>query len=137
MSTANNKDGENGDQKPPESTDEKVTYAEEGRWILIENYQLPHDLPWNRKKTNVCFQIPVAYPGTPPYGFYVPSGILYENNVPKSYQEPAKNKPPFPPEKWGFFSWTQEGWKATDDSQTGSNILSFVVTFKNRFLEGG
>lgn len=116
----------------------KVTYTEEGRWVLIEDYQLTHELPWNRQKTNICFQIPVAYPGAPPYGFYVPSGILHENKVPKSYQEPAKNKPPFPPERWGFFSWAKKSeWKPTDDPQTGSNLLNFVISFKDRFLEGG
>lgn len=116
----------------------KAVYVDDGQWVLIEDYPIPSDLPWNRQNTNACFQIPTAYPGTPPYGFYVPSGILYNGKAPNSYQEPSKNRPPFPPDVWGFFSWRQEsGWKATDDPHTGSNLLGFVRTFKARFLEGG
>lgn len=115
----------------------KLTYIKDGQWILIEDYLIPTGLPWNRQKTNVCFQIPTAYPGTPPYGFYVPSGILYDGKPPNNYQEPANNKPPFPSEIWGFFSWRQEsGWRATDDPRTGSNLLSFIRTFIDRFREG-
>ena len=114
----------------------KVTYIKDGQWVFIEDYPIPAGLPWNRQKTNVCFQIPTAYPGTPPYGFYVPSGILCDDKSPNNYQDPANNKPPFPGE-WGFFSWTQEsGWYATDDPRSGSNLLSFVRTFRDRFIEG-
>jgi len=115
----------------------KAAYVDNGQWVLIEDYTIPSNLAWNRQNTKICFQVPTAYPGTPPYGFYVPSGILYNSKTPKSYQEPAKNKPPFPPDVWGFFSWTQEsGWKATDDPYTGSNLLGFVATFNDRFREG-
>lgn len=114
----------------------KVTYIKDGQWVLIEDYPIPPGLPWNREKTNVCFQIPTAYPGAPPYGFYVPFGILCNGESPLNYREPADNKPPFPG-VWGVFSWTQEsGWHATDDPHTGSNLLNFVRTFGNRFLEG-
>jgi hypothetical protein len=115
----------------------KVTCVENGQWVLIEDYPIPPGLLWNREKTSVCFQIPVAYPGAPPYGFYVPSGILYEGRRPGNYQEPSNNKPPVPPDIWGLFSWTQESeWKASDDPHRGSNLLDFVTTFKDRFLEG-
>lgn len=117
----------------------KVTYVDSGQWVLIEDYPMPPGLAWNCQQTNVCFQIPPSYPGTPPYGFYVPAGILYEGVPPKKekgYTEPAGNSPPFPG-TWGFFSWQHEtGWQATSDLQTGSNLLNFVRTFKDRFLEG-
>lgn len=115
----------------------KVTYIESGQWVLIEDYPIPPGLLWNREKTSVCFQIPAAYPGAPPYGFYVPSSILYEGKRPSNYQEPSHNKPLFPPDIWGLFSWTQEsGWRATGDPHSGSNLLGFVRTFKDRFQEG-
>lgn len=115
----------------------KVTFIENGQWVLIEDYPIPLGLSWNRQQTNICFQIPLAYPGTPPYGFYVPVGILYEGSPPKNgYRESPDNKPPFPG-TWGFFSWQHDtGWRATSDPQTGSNLLNFVRTFKDRFLEG-
>ena len=85
----------------------KVEYVKEGRWVLIEDYPIPPDLKWNRVRTKVCFQIPMGYLGTPPYGFYVPSGILYDGSTPNNYKEPADNSPPFPG-GWGIFSWTHE-----------------------------
>lgn len=116
----------------------KIEYIEEGQWVLIEEYLLPENMGWNQKEINACFQIPVAFPGAPPYGFYVPSGLLINENPPKTnYQDPSQNKPPFSADNWAFFSWVQElGWKPTDNPRTGSNILGFVRTFRNRFLEG-
>ncbi len=115
----------------------KVDYIDTGQWVLIVDYPIPSGLPWNRDITNISFQILPAYPGTPPYGFYVPSGILFEGKPPHNgYTEPAGGSPPFPG-VWGFFSWTVDsGWRPTVDLLTGSNILNFVRTFKNRFLEG-
>jgi hypothetical protein len=66
-----------------------------GQWVKIKDYPIPPSLPWNRQTTDVCFQIPSGYPGTPPYGFYVAAGILYNGNPPDSYREPAQNSPPF------------------------------------------
>lgn len=115
----------------------KLTYVDSGQWVLIEDYSIPSELSWNRQQTNVCFQIPPAYPGTPPYGFYVPIGILFGGNLPQNaYKESIDNKPPFEG-SWGFFSWQHHtGWYATSDLQTGSNLLNFVRTFRDRFLQG-
>lgn len=114
---------------------EKLLYLEEGQWVLIEGYPVPPNLRWNRQETSICFQIPAGYPGTPPYGFYVPSGIQYEDSLPNNYKEPADNRPPFPGE-WGLFSWSEEGWRPGAEVETGSNLLNYVRTFKERFLEG-
>ncbi len=114
----------------------KVNYIENVQWVHLEDHPIPSDLPWNRKATDICFQVLPAYPGTPPYGFYVPAGMLCGGSPPESYTEPATNSPPFPG-VWGLFSWTREtGWQPTADIHTGSNLLSFVTTFKDRFLEG-
>ena len=53
----------------------QLEYVDVGHWVLIGNYTLPSDSQWNRDKVDICFQIPAAYPGAPPYGFYVPSDI--------------------------------------------------------------
>ena len=109
---------------------------EEGEWILIKDYPIPEESSWNRVKTDICFQILAEYPGAPPYGFYVPSGILYNGQRPNNYTEPSNNKPPFSGD-WGFFSWKMNsGWFATDDLVSGSNLLNFVRTFSERFNEG-
>lgn len=113
----------------------RVDYVEDGQWVLIEDYPIPGDLPWNRTETDVCFQIPIEYPGKPPYGFYVPSGILCSGEVPGSYKDVADNRPPFPGQ-WGFFSWQAEEWCPVANLISGSNLLNYARMFRNRFLEG-
>jgi len=113
-----------------------VEYNDAGQWVKINGYAIPAGSSWNRQTTDVCFQIPLGYPGTPPYGFYVPGGILCDGSPPNSYQEPAQNSPPFSG-AWGFFSWQQDsGWLPKADLRTGSNLFNFVGTFKDRFMEG-
>ncbi len=113
-----------------------LKFVEEGLWICISDYSLPKESQWNRTSTDVVFQIPVAYPGTPPYGFYVLSGIKCANVQPDNYKDPADQQPPFEGQ-WGIFSWTPEGgeWKPTENL-TGTNLLNVVRGFADRFIEG-
>lgn len=114
----------------------KLEYVEDGQWVLIKDFTIPHNVQWNCQSINTCFQIPLGYPGTPPDGFYVPSGTNYKGDCPGNYKEPAANSPPFL-DNWGFLSWHKEaGWKATSDLQSGSNLLNFVRTFTDRFAQG-
>ena len=110
-------------------------YNEAGAWVRILNYPLPDG--WNQTSTDVAFQILPSYPGTPPYGIYVPIGLQFQNERPANYTEPANNQPPFPG-TWGVFSWSPDGggWKPTADVRTGSNLLNWVLGFANRFREG-
>lgn len=109
-------------------------YQEEGQWVRIPSYLLPDG--WSRSSTEVALQIPSGYPGTPPYGIYVPEGLLFKGAAPKTYTEPAGNRPPFPG-VWGVFSWAPEnGWRATADLRKGSNLLNWVTGFADRFREG-
>jgi hypothetical protein len=113
-----------------------VEYTEQGQWVKIKNYSIPSGLPWNRQTTDLCFQIPAGYPGTPPYGFYVSAGILFDGKPPDNYQEPAQNSPPFQG-TWGFFSWQNDSsWLPKADPRAGSNLLNFVRTFRDRFNGG-
>ncbi len=113
----------------------KLKYVEPGQWVLIEEYTIPPNLEWNRQQTTVCFQIPASYPGTPPYGFYAPQGLLCRNQKPNNYTEQTSNRPPFEG-TWGFFSWQQENWRPTANIVSSSNLLNFVRTFQDRFREG-
>jgi hypothetical protein len=111
-----------------------LEYREDGHWIRIPAYSLPAG--WNRSSTDVAFQIPVGYPGTPPYGIYVPAGLMFKGNKPNNYQEPAQNQPPFEG-SWGIFSWRpRDQWRATANLVTGSNLLNWVMGFADRFREG-
>jgi len=110
-------------------------YHEEGHWVRIPSYPLPEG--WSQSSTEVTFQIPVDYPGTPPYGIYVPAGLQFQNSRPNNYTEPAGNQPPFSG-TWGIFSWAPADgqWRPTADIVKGSNLLNWVLGFAERFREG-
>ena len=112
-----------------------LEFCEEGAWVRIPDYSLPDG--WNRALTEVIFQIPTGYPGTPPYGFYVPSGIKFQGMCPRDYTEPASNNHPFGG-IWGVFSWAPDevDWNPRADVQKGSNLLKWVSGFAYRFQEG-
>jgi hypothetical protein len=113
----------------------ELVYVPEGQWVRIPTYPLPGG--WNRTATEIAFQIPPSYPGTPPYGIYVPAGIQHNGKSPGSYKEPADNRPPFPGD-WGIFSWQPDDgqWRPTTDPRTGPNLLNWVDGFATRFREG-
>ena len=112
-----------------------LEYKEGGQWVRILSYRLPEG--WNRSSTDAVFQIPVGFPGVPPYGIYVPIGLLFQEAAPQNYKEPAPTQPPFPG-KWGIFSWAPADgqWRATADLSTGYNLLNWVMGFADRFREG-
>lgn len=113
-----------------------LEYSEAGHWFRIPNYSLPEG--WNRAKTDVAFQLPPAgFPGTPPYGIYTPSGLIFKVSRPDAYTDPAPAQPPFGG-TWAIFSWQpQDGeWRATVDIHSGSNLLNWVRGFSERFKEG-
>lgn len=45
-----------------------LEYRADGQWVRIPAYPLPSG--WTPQVPDVVFQIPTAFPGTPPYGFY-------------------------------------------------------------------
>src|SRR5581483_11707929 len=111
-----------------------LQYQQDGQWVYIPSYSVTEG--WNRATTPVAFQIRVGYPGTPPYAFYVPVGITYKDVRPNNYVEPTPQQPPFPG-PWGVFSWSHsEDWRPTADPRTGSNLLNWVLGFRQRFVEG-
>ncbi len=113
-----------------------MEFVEQGLWVRIPDYPLPQEKQWNRVSTDVVFQIPAAYPGSPPYGFYVRSGIRCADAQPGNYKEPADQQPPFEGQ-WAMFSWTPDNgqWRPTDNL-TGTNLLNVVRSFADRFREG-
>jgi hypothetical protein len=101
-------------------------------WIRLPDYPLPPG--WNRDKTDVVFFIPPPYPGSPPYGFFVPIGLRCGSNPPGSYKEPAKETVPFDGQ-WGKFSWTPEDgqWLAKEPITAGRNLLNWTEGIASRF----
>lgn len=102
-------------------------------WVRIPNYAVPAAI-WNRERTTVCFEVNTpGYPGNPPYGFCVESGMRLANGaMPQNYTDSAAT--PFPG-NWAKFSWQAESWRATSDLSSGSNLANFVATFADRFKE--
>jgi hypothetical protein len=110
-----------------------LEYREEGRWVLLPRYTAPETI-WEQSEIALCFQIPPAYPGQKPYGFYVRPRIRLKsgatiNNAGES------SEPPFPGE-WLKFSWDVPDWRPTADLQTGANLLNYVLTIQARLAEG-
>jgi hypothetical protein len=112
-----------------------LEYRQEGQWVRIPSYLLPAG--WDRPSTDVAFQIPVGYPGTPPYGIYTPQRSLFNKVQPENYQQ-AQQQPPLGGGPWWVFSWQpQDGqWRPTADIVSGSNLLNWVLGFSDRFREG-
>jgi hypothetical protein len=112
-----------------------LEYVEEGHWIKIPAYSMPPG--WSQPASDTAFQIPIGYPGAPPYGFYAPAGLRFNGQRPNNYTEPSANRPPFGGD-WGMFSWAPNDgqWRATADLSTGCNLLNWVLGFADRFKGG-
>lgn len=110
-------------------------YQPIGQWVRILRYPLPAG--WSIESTDLVFQVPVQYPAAPPYGIYAQVGLRFNGQIPGSYSEPAPTQPPFPG-KWAIFSWTPAdgNWYAAADISDGSNLLNWIVGFRERFREG-
>ena len=111
----------------------KLEFVESGLWIRILDYPIPQDRQWNKTATDVAFQIPAGYPGTPPYGIYVPQGLTCNGSSPPN----ANQQPPFGGQ-WGILSWTPvDGqWRPSTNISSSSNLLNWVRSFVDRFKEG-
>jgi hypothetical protein len=109
-----------------------LEYREAGQWVLLPRYFAP--APWSPSQIPVCFQIPVGYAGTPPYGFYVPASLTYQGQAPNNASSPP-NPPPFPG-AWRILSWTPEDWRPTGDVMTGSNLWGWCRGLVERFRSG-
>ena len=102
-------------------------------WYLIPDYPLLKG--WGQKTVNIAFRVLPGYPGTPPYGFFVPLGLRFEGAFPGNYQEGIADTPPFEGQ-WGMFSWSPQEWKSSDNVASGFNLLNFALSFAMRLKEG-
>ena len=109
-----------------------LEYRQAGHWVRIPTYPLPTG--WNRSSTDVAFQIPIGYPGTPPYGICTREGLLFDGQRPDACT-PANPTPPFGG-AWTRFSWQPDAWQPATKVAAGSNLLNWVVGFAERFREG-
>ena len=112
-----------------------IEFNDDKNWALIPSYRLPTGYGWGPEIIPVCLMIPNGYPGTNPYGIYVPSDIKVNGQVPGNFNSSPGNLPPFKG-SWGILSWTLDPWKPSADIQQGSNLLNFVQSFYRRFQEG-
>lgn len=108
----------------------------EGNWFMLPEVPVP-SIGWNRDKVDVVLRVQPGYPGTPPYGFFVPSGLRINCAVPDNYQDAVGEAIPFPG-AWGLFSWQPDDgqWRATAAAIGGSNLLNFALSVLVRLLQG-
>jgi hypothetical protein len=104
-----------------------------GMWFLVPEYPLPSG--WSHDKVSVVAYLRAGYPGTGPYGIYIPQELRHDNQLPESYRNVAELQPPFGG-TWAFLSWEAEQWFATAEPQGGHNILTWVDGFAARFRQG-
>jgi hypothetical protein len=105
-------------------------------WFRIPNYHFPpgwKDGDKNVDSGPVIFKLQPTYPTAEPYGFSISSGITYEGTRPNNI---CQNQSPFAG-SWQQFSWQPEGtWNPNNQTDCGSNLLSWVRSFRLRLAEG-
>jgi len=110
-----------------------LEYREDGGWVLLPRHPLSSTL-WNRAECAIAFQIPQGYPGNKPYAFYA-QPVLELKSGASVDRSTVSQEPPFGGQ-WLKFSWEMLEWRPTADLQSGSNLLNFVLTFKDRLEQG-
>lgn len=109
-----------------------VEFRADGSWFLISQFDAPP--PWVPTPLQISFNLRVGYPGVPPYGFFAPTGITCGGQQPTNVTQPGYI-PPFGG-SWIHFSWQPETWYPTANTNTGSNLLAWVRSFRERFRQG-
>lgn len=111
-----------------------VEYIEQNQIIIIPKYKLPDGI-WHINEARIAFMIPSGYPGQKPYAFYASPELKLKGNEAQKVTncEPCQ----LPPLDgiWGKFSWDAESWQPTSDLSSGSNLLNFAMSFKDRLRE--
>lgn len=112
---------------------ERVDFIDRNQtlWFCVHGYQLFE--PCSLQEISVVFSISVGFPGTDPYGFFVPGELTYDGQAYIGKTTPSP--PPFPG-KWQFFSWAPEQWDPSYDILTGDNLWGWVRSFSERLGEG-
>lgn len=105
-----------------------------GDWVLLPNQSLPEG--WSPTQIDVALLVPSGFPGTSPYGIYVPSNLSFRGEAPKDFTPNCGQELPFPG-TWGRLSWAVErDWVPTTSVRSGASLLRYVRSFHQRFAEG-
>jgi len=109
-----------------------IMVSENHDWVMLPVKNLQDG--WSLSRNIVAFEIPVGYPGTPPYGIYVPSDITFNGSKPANFKDNINKIPPFEG-SWGLISWQPEPseWKPNAKITAGSNLFHWVQSIKTRF----
>ena len=115
-----------------EKTYSSVTYVFQGNlhWFLIGEYLLPSEFSPNT--IEITFNVTVGHPIPKPYGFFIPSGITYNNQV------IVLKSPPSPPPfsgNWVFCSWDPVAWRPGTNIINGDNLFGWSRSFRKGIIE--
>jgi hypothetical protein len=103
----------------------------EGRWVQILNFPLPPGL--GKSSISVLIIIPDLYPQHPPIWVYIDKGLGIGSHY---FEEKSRNNP-YSHLGWaGYCIEVKDGkWVPTPTIWGGSNLLSYLVTFRNELTE--
>ncbi len=110
-----------------------VDYLASGamHWFRVNALKAPPG--WSPAEFSAVFAVTEGHPGAEPYGFFVPNELSLNGAPPQTAS--AQHQPPFQG-GWRFLSWQPQGWRATADVKSGSNLWGWVRTFVHRLCEG-
>ncbi len=100
-------------------------------WVLIPAYPVP-SVGWSVSAVAVAFLIPGGYPGAKPYAFHVSPPLRVGNAVPTNSTE--SHEPVFPG-VWQKFSWDCPEWAPGTEPRSGTNLLHWALSFRERLRE--
>ena len=110
-----------------------------GDWFLLEHDARATRAGWSPDPFPVAFHAQQEHPWQEPYGIYVPSSARVGGQPPNDFVADASNRPPFSGQ-WGVLSWQGNAdgrpWTAKQDIREGANLLNYLITFEQRFLQG-
>ncbi len=106
-------------------------------WIYIPAYPLPEN--WHLGEMQVqtcrlCCVLGAGYPEGTPYAFLTPPDLRFRGQTPSN-----TTLAPFKPfgHEWMQFSWSpDEQWMPSAEIEKGSNLVRWVASFRQRFMEG-
>jgi len=106
-------------------------------WFRLPAYPLPPGWCLGSDPVDrvpIVFKVTATYPGTAPYAFLAPAGLNFNGDTPANTS--ASARAPFEG-AWMQFSWAHDGsWVATSDPHSGSNLLAWARSFRQRFQGG-
>jgi hypothetical protein len=111
--------------------------ADGNDWFRINRYQFPSGWTKNGEPITVdeiLFNAQTSYPTGDPYGFWTPTGLMFNGESPQNASEVDNTV--FGGRRLQF-SWAPDGtWRPGSTIKDGSNLTDWAKSFAKRLAEG-